>query len=72
MWELINQMPVDNKDYLQVFSLYADNSKQRLTHIQEVPEYTREYVFDTDAPVTAKIFVIDDETHSTMLLANEY
>ena len=33
MWELINQMPVDNKDYLQVFSLYADNGKQRLTHI---------------------------------------
>lgn len=72
MWELINQMPVDNKDYLQVFSLYVDNGRQRITHTQEVPEYTMEYVFDTDVPVTAKIFVIDDETHSTMLLANEY
>lgn len=71
MWELINQMPVD-KDYLQVFSLSDDNGKQRIKHTQEVPEYSKEYVFITDKPITTKIFVIDDKTHSTMLLANEY
>ena len=71
MWELINQMPVD-KDYLQVFSLSDDNGKQRIKHTQEVPEYSKEYVFNTDEPITTKIFVIDDKTHSTMLLANEY
>ena len=71
MWELINQMPVD-KDYLQVFSLSIDNGRQRIKHSQEVPEYTREYVFNTGMPICDKVFVIDDETHSTMLLANEY
>ena len=71
MWELIEQLPVD-KDYLQVFSLSADGGKQKIKHSQEVPEYTKEYVLDIGMPITEKIFVIDDETHSTMLLANEY
>ena len=71
MWEIIDQIPVD-KDYLQVFSLSEDKGKQKIKHTQEVPEYSKEYVFNTGTAVTAKIFVIDDETHSTMLLANEY
>ena len=64
-------MPAD-KDYLQVFSLSEHNSRQRIVHSQESPEYNREYFFENDSPVTEKIFVIDDGTHSTMLLANEY
>ena len=71
MWEILKQMPVD-KDYLQVFYLSSENGKQRIKHIQEVPEYSQEYVFDIDTPVTKKIFVIDDKTHSTMILAEEY
>lgn len=71
MWELIHNMPVD-KDYLQVFCLSEYNGKQRIIHSQEVPEYSNEYVLDIGNPITAKVFVIDDETHSTMLLANEY
>ena len=71
MWELIRQMPVD-KDYLQVFSLSVENGKQRIIHSQETPEYSKEYVFNTGTSVTDKVFVIDDKTHSTMLLANEY
>ena len=39
---------------------------------QEEPDYERTFTFPTDEPITAKIFVIDDETHSTMLLAEEY
>ena len=70
MWELIRQMPVD-KDYLQVFSLSSDNGKQKIKHHQEVPEYCKEYVINMK-PVTNTIYVIDDETHSTMLLAEEY
>ncbi len=64
-------MPVDY-DYLQVFSLSSENGKQKITHTQEVPEYNKEYVFNTGTAITAKIFVIDDKTHSTMLLAEEY
>ena len=71
MWEIIKQMPVD-KDYLQAFYLSSENGKQRIKHIQEVPEYSREYVFDIDTLVTEKIFVIDDGPYSTMIIAEEY
>jgi len=71
MWELIEDLPVD-KDSLQVFSLSEENGRQVLKHSQEVPEYEKEYVLDIEEPITEKIFVIDDETHSTMLLASEY
>ena len=64
-------MPVD-KDYLQVFSLSCENGRQLIKHSQEEPEYEKEYVFDMVTAITEKIFVIDDEAHSTMLLASEY
>ena len=70
MWQCIEELDVP-KDYLQVFELSAENGKQKIKHIQEEPEYRQEYLID--APVfIGKIFVIDDETHSTMLLAEEY
>ncbi len=71
MWELIKQMPVD-RDSLQVFSLSAKDGRQRIRHTQELPEYSKEYVIFIENPVTEKVFVIDDKTHSTMILANEY
>ena len=64
-------MPVD-KDYLQVFSLFCEDGMQIIKHTQEMPEYERKHVLSSSMPVTAKIFVIDDKTHSTMLLAEEY
>lgn len=72
MWELIKQIPVDKQDYLQVFSLSAKGGRQKIKHTQEVPEYSKEYVIFIENPVTEKVFVIDDKTHSTMILANEY
>ena len=72
LWGLIDSMEVAEKDYLQVFCLSNDNGKQRIIHEQEQPEYRKEYLFPSDTPVTTKVFVIDDETHSTMLLAEEY
>ena len=71
MWDLIDQMSVD-KDYLQVFSLSVEGGKQRLTHIQEMPEYKKSYVVNGDTKISCKIFVIDDVEYSTMLLASEY
>ena len=70
MWHLIDEL-LEPKDYLQVFTCTESNGKQKLIHTQEEPEYRREYLWD--APVfCGKIFVIDDEEHSTMLLAEEY
>ena len=71
LWNCIDSMKAE-KDYLQVFKLVANGSNQQVTHTQEEPPYERIFTFPSDYPITAKIFVIDDETHSTMLLAEEY
>lgn len=72
MWYLINNLN-EPKDYLQVFRLsVSDNGTQRIIHEQEVPAYSREYDVQTDNPVSAKVYVIDDGDHCTMLLAEEY
>ncbi len=71
MWEMIHNLPVD-KDYLQVFSLYEKDGKQRIIHTQEEPEYEKEYVLSITPITTGKVFVIDDKTHSTMLMNYEY
>ncbi|MGN0604624.1 MAG: DUF960 family protein [Oscillospiraceae bacterium] len=36
------------------------------------PQYRKEYQFCTETNVTAKVYVIDDGDHCTMLLAEEY
>ena len=72
LWGMIDNLSIP-RDYLQVFNLSQENGKQKIEHIQEVPEYRQEYLLNTGTPVfNGKIFVIDDETHSTMLLASEY
>lgn len=71
IWYAIETMP-EPKDYLQVFKLSTDCGKQKIVHTQEVPEYTKAYSLTSDNPITAKIFVIDDDDHCTMLLAEEY
>lgn len=72
MWHCIDEMPLP-KDYLQVFELVIESGKAKVKHSQEEPEYKKEYLLNVDTPFyVGKIFVIDDETHSTMLLAEEY
>ena len=72
LWQCVDRPPIE-QDYLQVFELSEVNGLQRIIHTQERPPYRKEYFF---APlfrtVTAKIYIIDDETHATMLFANEY
>ena len=66
----------DNVDYLQVFDLEpaedGEYLNQALTHRQEVPSYSATNRIQVDSPVRAKVFVIDDETHCTMLFSHEY
>ena len=72
MWECIDSLNLP-KDYLQIFELTAEDGKKKIKHIQEEPEYQKEYLLDADTPFyVGKIFVIDDLLHSTMLLAEEY
>ena len=72
LWLCIEVMPLE-KNYLRVFEFVKTDGKYKIIHTQEKPEYRKEYLMPEDAPYfIGKVFVIDDETHTTMLLANEY
>lgn len=76
LWHLIETMNIGQKDYFQVFQLEGvfleGRLQQKIIHSQEEPNYRKEYTLFTKKIVYNKIFVIDDETHCTMLLAEEY
>ena len=72
MWQMIAAMQTAQKDYLQVFTLMKTPTGQHIVHEQEQPPYRYELDVPCDDSVNAKVFVIDDLTHSTMLLAEEY
>ena len=72
MWSCIDRLPED-RDYLQVFTLEPMGEiMQRITHESEQPECHMTYLLPTDNPITSKLYVIDSDTYSTMLLAEEY
>lgn len=72
MWGCVDRLP-EKRDYLQVFELEPLGKKmQRITHTAEQPDHRMTYLISTEEPITAKIYVIDDGDHSTMLLASEY
>ncbi|MEM1486364.1 DUF960 domain-containing protein [Oscillospiraceae bacterium PP1C4] len=71
LWYMIESLP-EPKDYLQIFVLSYEDGKQKITHKQEQPPYEQVHLLEWNPPITAKLFVIDDQTHSTMLLAEEY
>ena len=70
MWSCIEAVP--EPDYLQIFRLEPMKTMQKIIHEQEEPQFKREYLIPIDTPITAKIYVIDSDTYSTMLLAEEY
>jgi len=76
LWYMIETMEVEVKDYLQVFqlgSVQVDGKiKQMIIHNQEQPNYHKEYALCVKRVISGKVYVIDDKTHCTMLLAEEY
>ncbi len=77
LWNLIDELGKTQKlDYLQVFELSPvtqdHQTVQQVIHSQEVPPYKETHYLTGSEPFSAKIFVIDDKTHCTMLLAQEY
>lgn len=71
LWSCIDRLPPE-RDYFQVFELKPIGSMQSIIHRSEQPEYHMEYLLPCDKPVTAKIYIIDSDDYSTMLLAEEY
>ena len=48
LWDCIDSMKVERKDYLQVFKLVANGTNQQITHSQEEPVYERTFTFPAD------------------------
>ena len=71
LWECVDRMPA-SKDYLQVFRLSEKNGLQIVHHTSEQPQFEMTYIVEAKKPVTAKVYIIDDGDHCTMLLAEEY
>lgn len=76
LWKLIDTMKVTNKDFMQLFIVDTINEfgiyKLIIKHSQEVPSYVKEHFLLTTSKIDEKIYIIDDGSHSTMLLAEEY
>lgn len=77
IWNIIEELKSRTQlDYLQVFDLTKvllfGRFVQKIVHSQEIPHHRQEYIINTINPVDAKIYVIDDEAYSTMILAEEY
>ena len=64
MWQCVEEMPKP-RDYLQVFRCTLEDGEQKITHIQEEPNYQKEYLLRlTDTPFfVGKIFVIEEDDH---------
>lgn len=71
MWKCIDELPQEH-DYLQVFNIEQNGKLLVITHTSEQPEYSRKYIFADEMVLNAKVYVIDDGEHCTMLLAEEY
>lgn len=77
MWDMVIQnKEVIKLDYLQIFRLsIKEGLLQQISIEQEVPQFKRTIIMEEDSdiiPINEKIYIIDDVTHSTMLLASEY
>lgn len=72
IWGCIDRLP-EERDYFQIFKLEVVGDIKIIHHFSEQPEYSIEYLLPTVTnPIAAKVYIIDDGDHSTMLLAEEY
>lgn len=76
IWDTIDKLEIQQVDYLQVFEVKVKDREKNIvevTHRQEEPNYCKRYELVIEGiGEDIKIFVIDDRTHSTMLLSEEY
>lgn len=72
LWMMVDEL--EKQDYLQVFELQKTSDGVLIYHSQEVPPYGNivKVQCDVEFGFKEKVYIIDDETHSTMLLAEEY
>lgn len=86
LWDLYFNLrkKADKIDYLNVFRLTKQRNRQIISHIQEYPKYKKKHYvklrernmetgkFEDVSPVEGKVYIIEYDTHITMLLASDY
>ena len=72
LWLLYDQLPKGERDWLQIFRITPEENHLNISHEQEVPEYKRVHQICGVPSFSAKVYIIDDRDHETMLLADEY
>ena len=72
LWYLRESMQVEQRDYLQVFWLPRSGGLQEIEHTQEQPDYKKLICVPAEDAIDAKIYIIEDPAHVTMLRAEEY
>lgn len=77
LWNMIDNLKEEGNelDYLQVFKVRKYEEKIMIEHSQEVPKYKEKYILtldDIEINETIKVFVIDNNEYSIMMLAEEY
>ncbi|HCZ23427.1 MAG TPA: hypothetical protein DHV05_01005, partial [Acholeplasmataceae bacterium] len=74
--EIDKVVKAERLDYLQVFEFHVKENHIEVEHRQEDPEYKKIHKIKKMESFLCldkiKIFVIDDNDHSTMLLSEEY
>ena len=77
-WKLIDELKETQTslDYLQVFEFYPQEingvQQQQIKHRQEIPPYEQAYTLNQPIIIKVKLYAIDDVSHSTLLLGEEY
>ncbi len=76
IWNMVESLCRDYKeeaDYLQIFKVSTENNVLTISHSQEQPAIENLVKLSYyGTPINEKIYVIDSEEYSTMLLAEEY
>lgn len=72
LWQLYDSIPREQRDWLQIFRITPEENHLKILHEQEVPEYRRAHRINGVPSFCGKVYIIDDDRHVTMLLADEY
>lgn len=74
LWSLVDDLKIE-KDYLQAFKLNKVGDVVNIEHTQEIPDYKlciKLNAKDLEFNGNAKVYLIDSQDYSTMLLEEEY
>lgn len=73
IWKMIDEMEII-QDYCQMFKITNILGQVTIVHTQDTPQYSHTKNIKLSSPIALamKIYVIDDGTHSTMILIDKY